>query len=184
MLVNHFKFLGADLNVIFNLNLYVDCSLLPLEENLVDAVWGAEQPARTCNPIITLDLIFAGATIAEKWRNVKCQMEEKKTHALVVSALDEVACEYIRKLTSFPFNVFMCFFYYVGFLNLRGSDIDYNPVFFAYLIVTHDELKFFVSSTKLPSDFKDHLVTNGVEVNIFAYEEIGEHLLRLVSITF
>uniref|UniRef100_A0A1A9VFT0 Aminopeptidase P N-terminal domain-containing protein n=1 Tax=Glossina austeni TaxID=7395 RepID=A0A1A9VFT0_GLOAU len=140
-----------------------DCSLLPLEENLVDAVWGAEQPARTCNPIITLDLKFAGATIAEKWRNVKCQMEEKKTQALVVSALDEVACEFLR------------------FLNLRGSDIDYNPVFFAYLIVTHDELKFFVSSTKLPSDFKDHLVTNGVEVSIFAYEEIGEHLIRLIK---
>lgn len=47
-----------------------------------------------------------------------------------------------------PFGLLMChvkvlmfsivvvvFFFFVGLFNLRGSDIEYNPVFFAYAIV-------------------------------------------------
>ena len=45
-------------------------------------------------------------------------MVEKKAVAFIISALDEVA----------------------WLLNLRGSDINFNPVFFAYLIVTVDSI--------------------------------------------
>jgi len=47
-------------------------------------------------------------------------MSEKKAAGLVVTALDEVA----------------------WLLNLRGSDISFNPVFFAYVIVTADCVMF------------------------------------------
>lgn len=33
-------------------------------------------------------------------------------------------------------------------LNLRGSDVPYNPVFFSYLVITLDEVIFFVDSNK------------------------------------
>ena len=45
-------------------------------------------------------------------------MMEHKSSTLVVSALDEIA----------------------WLLNLRGSDISFNPVFFAYLIITLDSV--------------------------------------------
>jgi len=51
-------------------------------------------------------------------------MGEKKAVGLVVTALDEVA----------------------WLLNLRGSDISYNPVFFAYAIVTTDNIMFVLHS--------------------------------------
>lgn len=45
-------------------------------------------------------------------------MAKKDAQALVITALDEVAYLF----------------------NLRGSDIDYNPVFFAYSVVTVDNI--------------------------------------------
>lgn len=70
--------------------------MIPIEENLVDIVWGTEQPKLTSNPIITLDLIFSGETVADKWTKVKNQLNEMNCDALVVSALDEIACMYIH----------------------------------------------------------------------------------------
>lgn len=136
-----------------------NCSLVPVEENLVDIVWGKDQPKVTSNPIISLDTTFAGQTVSDKWENVKQKLGEKKAQALVVSALDEIA----------------------WFLNLRGSDIDYNPVFFSYLIITHEKLMFFVDCSKLPSDFKQHQASNGVDISIYSYSSIGEELSRIAE---
>lgn len=136
-----------------------DCTLIPLEDNLVDLIWGAEQPKSTSHQIITLDVEFAGQTVAEKWTNVKNQLLEKNCEALVVSALDEIA----------------------WFLNLRGSDIDFNPVFFAYLIVTHTDLLLFVDSSKLPNNFKEHKINNNVEIHIYPYESIADHLCGIID---
>lgn len=47
-------------------------------------------------------------------------MADKKTAGLVVSMLDEIA----------------------WLLNVRGSDISFNPVFFAYVVVTPDAVKY------------------------------------------
>lgn len=138
-----------------------NCSLVPVEENLVDIVWGKDQPKVTSNPIISLDTTFAGQTVSDKWENVKQKLGEKKAQALVVSALDEIA----------------------WFLNLRGSDIDYNPVFFSYLIITHEKLMFFVDCSKLPSDFKQHQASNGVDISIYSYSSIGEELSRIAENT-
>lgn len=76
-----------------NLNLHLDCDLLAIEKNLVDMVWGNEQPKRVSNPIISLGLEFAGKSISEKWADVKEKMAEVKAGAVVVSALDEIACK-------------------------------------------------------------------------------------------
>ena len=52
---------------------------------------------------------------------MRAELREKGCEALVLSALDDVA----------------------WLLNLRGSDIAYNPVFFSYAAVTEEEVVFF-----------------------------------------
>lgn len=69
---------------------------------------------------------------------------------------------------------------FVGLLNLRGSDIDFNPVFFAYVIVTLDSVHLFVDSTKLPVNYADHFATNNVTVTIHSYTNVGKVLEDLV----
>lgn len=64
--------------------------------------------------------VYIGKEWPEKIDEVREKMSEKKAVGLVVTALDEIA----------------------WLLNLRGSDISYNPVFFAYVIVTTDSVMF------------------------------------------
>lgn len=73
----------------------LDTDLLAIEKNLVDVVWGDDQPKKIFNPIITLSLEFTGKAIDEKWADVKEKMSELKVGALVVTALDEISCKFI-----------------------------------------------------------------------------------------
>lgn len=47
-------------------------------------------------------------------------------------------------------------------LNLRGSDIPFNPVFQAYLFVALDRAVLFVDSAKLGEEIKEYLEGIGV----------------------
>ena len=59
-------------------------------------------------------------------------MKDKGTDVLVLSALDDIA----------------------WLLNLRGSDIQYNPVFFSYTVVTLDKVYLFVNEGQVYIDSK------------------------------
>lgn len=65
-------------------------------------------------------MLCTGKGWPEKISEVRKKISEKKASALVVTALDEVA----------------------WLLNLRGSDISFNPVFFAYVVVTANSVTF------------------------------------------
>lgn len=71
-----------------------DVLLQPVDANLVDAVWGAGQPAQTANGTVVLPTAFTGRTVADKVRELREQMRQRHADVLVVTALDEVACEW------------------------------------------------------------------------------------------
>ncbi|XP_076630808.1 xaa-Pro aminopeptidase ApepP [Colletes latitarsis] len=124
--------------------------LMPLEENLIDKVWGEEQPAATGNIVLPQPLQFSGRTVEEKVKLCREEMTKNKTNVLVITALDEVA--YI--------------------LNLRGSDIPYNPVFFAYVILTLQDLHVFIDKSKLSKKALQQLKEEGVNIVYHLYEDI------------
>jgi len=70
--------------------------------------------------------------------------------ALVGSTLLESGTRYLRCIPAYA-------------LNLRGSDIPYNPLFHAYLFVSLDKAVLFVESPKLHDDVKNYLVAINVE---------------------
>lgn len=69
------------------------CAMTPVRQNLVDLVWNG-QPAPPRNPIIPLDVKYTGKTIAEKLVEIRAKMKEHSAKVLIVTALDEVACEF------------------------------------------------------------------------------------------
>ncbi|KAF9003307.1 Creatinase/aminopeptidase [Cyathus striatus] len=105
-------------------------NLVSLQTNLVDEVW-KDRPARPKNAVFHLDEKFSdmiiGQSVADKLTAVRKEMESKKAKAVVVTMLDEVA----------------------WLFNLRGSDIDYNPVFFSYAVVTGDSAILFINRQQL-----------------------------------
>lgn len=68
------------------------CIMTAVKENLVDMVWD-EQPAQPNNPVITLDVKFAGKLVSEKLVDIRAKMTEQGAKVMVVTALDEIACE-------------------------------------------------------------------------------------------
>jgi Xaa-Pro aminopeptidase len=56
--------------------------------------------------------------------------------------------------------------FFIGLLNLRGSDVSYNPVFISYVIVSMDTVELFIDQSKLESSAKEML---GESVTIKPY---------------
>ncbi|KAG8707278.1 hypothetical protein FRC09_001925 [Ceratobasidium sp. 395] len=131
-------------------------SLVPIARNLVDAIW-TSRPSRPAHPIHPLGLEYAGAPASEKLATLRAKIARAGAAGVVVSLLDEVA-------------------WLVG---MRGGDIEFNPVFFAYALVLPTEATLFVNGSQLTSEAKENLKTSGWEVA--PYENIIERLEKVGS---
>lgn len=68
------------------------CVLTAVKPNLIDLVWD-ERPSRPSNLVFPLDVKYAGKLISEKLADVREKMTAQDAKIVVVTALDEVACE-------------------------------------------------------------------------------------------
>ncbi|TCD61176.1 hypothetical protein EIP91_008820 [Steccherinum ochraceum] len=130
-----------------------DSVLVSLNTNLVDRVW-PDRPSRPANEVFHLDQKYSGQSHQDKIAAVRQELKEKNFKAIVVSMLDEVA----------------------WILNLRGSDIDFNPVFFAYVIVTDDRAILFVNPAQVNGAVRNAL---GDDIDIQPYDEFFPYLKGL-----
>lgn len=129
--------------------------LFPLEENLVDLLW-EDRPSPPKGLIWPLDESFAGMDVPEKLRLVREELGRRGGGVLVLGALDEIA----------------------WLLNLRGSDVPYNPVFQAYVLLTQQEAFLFVESSRLSLEALQKISRWTM---IRPYREVGQHLVRLAE---
>lgn len=132
-------------------------TLVPMATNLVDEVW-AERPPRPCNALMTLPVKYSGRSWEDKVEDVRAELKKKGVAFLVVTALDEVA----------------------WLFNVRGSDISYNPVFFAYAIVTLTDVRLFIDEARLTPELRSHLSV-GVGVTVCPYTDVANHISDLLQ---
>ncbi|KAI5740276.1 hypothetical protein M8J76_002331 [Diaphorina citri] len=133
-------------------------TMLPIKTNLVDLVW-ENKPGVPNGTVTPLGLKYTGKTIDKKLEQVREKMNEKKATVLVLTALDEVAY----------------------MLNLRGTDIPYNPVFFSYLIITNNDVHLFIPESKMSADIQNHFNSENCPISIHPYDAIQSFLSELVS---
>lgn len=72
--------------------------------------------------------------------------------------------------------------FFTGLLNLRGSDITYNPVFYSYVIVTHTDVYLFIDDKKLDKFVPNHFKNENLSVIIQPYDKLHEFFNDIVSI--
>ncbi|KAJ3415074.1 hypothetical protein HDV05_005600 [Chytridiales sp. JEL 0842] len=124
-------------------------SLVSIPDNLVDIVWDAERPPVPSKPIFLLPEKYAGKSAKQKIEELRAGITKKgNVWGFVVSLLDEIA----------------------WLFNLRGADIDYNPVFFSYALITKTEAILYIDPAKLTPEVSQALKDNGVTTR--AYEAI------------
>jgi len=97
--------------------------LVPLTQNLIDPLW-KDAPAIPTNPVKALPLSATGESTQDKLDRVRDSLKKSKTDLLPITRLDQIA----------------------WLLNLRGSDIPYNPLFIAYAILDANEEKLLLFS--------------------------------------
>ncbi|KAI9689604.1 MAG: hypothetical protein M1822_010256 [Bathelium mastoideum] len=132
--------------------------LKSIPNNLVDEIWGKDQPARPSNKIRVQRLEHSGKKVEEKIEDLRKELEKKKCSGFVLSMLDEIA----------------------WLFNLRGSDIPYNPVFFSYALVTSKDIVLYVDKDKVNDEVAKHL---GEKVTIKPYSEVFSDIEALSSST-
>ena len=115
--------------------------------DLLECLWEG-RPAVPVTPVTTLDVdCFGGIPRIEKIQWLRRWMLVEGYDRVFLSSLDEIA----------------------WMLNVRGSDIDYNPLVISYLLVSHETVKWFVrksaafSDPETPDSFSE-LKADGVEV--------------------
>jgi Xaa-Pro aminopeptidase len=128
--------------------------LVPITKNLIDALW-TERPPRPTNAVRPLGAEFTGRSVADKLAAVRAQMKDKNARFLILTALDEIA----------------------WLLNLRGSDIAYNPVFFSYVVIHQDSFTVFLDAKQASNELRQHLTKeSGGKFEIQPYEEIFNYI--------
>ena len=111
---------------------------LPLLKDL----WKDRNSTAVKNPIFVHPVERAGKSVSEKLSDIRNKMEELETSVHVISSLDDVAWT----------------------LNLRGSDVQSNPVFLGYILLTKNEAKLYVDLEKLDVDSRKQLDDSGVKM--------------------
>ncbi|WFD23131.1 Xaa-Pro aminopeptidase [Malassezia equina] len=131
----------------------VSSSLVPLRENLVAEIWN-DRPERPQEPIRTLPESITGRSFQDKLTELRDEIRKKRAQGFVATMLDEVA----------------------WLFNLRGNDVPYNPVFFAFAIVTLDACTMYVHDSQVGDEVRQHL---GTSVQIRPYEAFYDDLKAL-----
>ena len=126
-----------------------------LEENLVDAIW-SDRPQRPGRSIVNHPRKFAGETVASKLKVVRAAMAERKVTALVIPVLDQIAWLY----------------------NIRGGDVQYNPVAIGYALVTTKEAFLFAGADTVSPEVEKALAPS---VRVRPYELFGDALRALAA---
>lgn len=122
-------------------------SLAAVQPNLIDIVWGAEQPKRSETPLILLPLQYTGRKFTDKLTDLRAAIKAKRGNGFLVSALDDVAWLY----------------------NLRGDDVPFCPVFRAFSYVTAEEAILYIDEVRITPEILKYL---GKHVQIRPYEEV------------
>lgn len=115
--------------------------------DMLDDLW-EDRPSIPTTPITTLDVdCFGGLQRGEKVAWLRKWMLLQGVDRVLLSSLDEIA----------------------WMLNVRGNDIEYNPLVISYLLVSQDNVKWFVRKgvQEMDADTADsfsELCADGVEI--------------------
>ena len=103
----------------------VPVTIVPVPD-LLSCLW-TDRPSIPSTPIITLGEDLTGESRESKIHWLRIWMMRQEVDAIFLTALDEIA----------------------WLLNVRGSDVEYNPVVISYLLVTMDQVYWFVRKDTL-----------------------------------
>ena len=126
--------------------------------DLIKPIWTEGRPAIPQDKLYPYSADFAGETVESKLARMREIVNSKSSHskwALIISALDEIA----------------------WLLNIRGNDVEYNPVVISYVVLEDDKCTLFVDANKVDTVAQNYLDFNNIDVK--SYETVFDYIAGL-----
>jgi len=131
--------------------------------DLIRDLWTENRPPIPQDKLYPYAADFAGETVESKLariREIVNRQSSNRQWTLIVSALDEIA----------------------WLLNIRGNDVEYNPVVISYVVLEADKCTLFVDANKLDAPAQNYLDFNGITV--LPYEAVFDYIRSLEGTVF
>jgi len=126
--------------------------------DLIEEIW-RDRPGLPPAAVVEQKPDYAPTSRASKLEQVRSAMRQMNVDQHLVSSLDDVA----------------------WILNLRGSDVPYNPVFVAHLLISFERATLFIARDKIDATVAAHLGADGVDIR--PYQEAAAVLGNLPAKT-
>ena len=121
------------------------------DKDIAGELW-EERPMLSKEEVFALPKEYRGRSIEEKEVLIREKMEEAHAEYLFVSKLDDI----------------------MWFYNIRGNDVECNPVALSYMFLTNDKKYLFIQKDALSPCAAEYLIEN--DVHIMEYGEVFSFL--------
>lgn len=121
------------------------------DRDVLAKIW-QDRPALPDAALYSHEASFVAQSAPSKLAAVRAGMAEAGATHHLLSSLDDIA----------------------WLTNLRGADVDYNPVFLAHMLISVDSATLFVDNSKVSTEIANHLDASGI--TLAAYEAVQEAL--------
>ena len=123
--------------------------------DLIKGLWTEGRPAIPQDKLYPYSADFAGETVESKLARMREKIVAMHGDSMIISALDEIA----------------------WLLNIRGNDVEYNPVVISYVVLEADKCTLFVDAHKIDSPAQNYLDFNAIDVQ--PYEAVFDYIKGL-----
>jgi Xaa-Pro aminopeptidase len=124
--------------------------------DLISKIW-SERPSLSMETVTLHETKYAGKSIEEKLSMIRAEMKKSESDFHLITALDDLCWTF----------------------NIRGKDVDYNPVAISYALIAQNDAHLFIHPGKLSKAATSTLKSNNVLVH--HYDEIIGFLNQLDS---
>lgn len=124
------------------------------DHDLIGAIW-KDRPDLPKDTIIDHPIAFAGESRIDKLHRLRDKLKEEGVIQYLITTLDDIA----------------------WLFNIRGSDVNFNPVIVCYAIITLDNAILFIDKDKVPDELINAFNMDHIELK--PYHSITEELSNL-----
>lgn len=112
---------------------------LKYDKDLCDEIW-KDRPAMSCSKAYVIGTEFTGESYINKIKKVRDKLEEYNCQYLFLSKLDDI----------------------MWLFNMRGDDVEYNPVVLSYACISLDDCYLFVQKEAVTDEFELYCKINNI----------------------
>ena len=124
---------------------------LKIDKDLAESVW-TDRPLLPCHDMYVLSDELCGKSFNDKLSEVRQKMKEYGTQVHLLSKLDDI----------------------MWLTNLRGNDVECNPVALSYAVITMDSFTLFVQGKEITDEVRSYCDKVGIALK--EYSDVLDHI--------